>query len=190
MERATIVQLVQRSQAGDAAAFEELAGALAPFGLGEARRHLRDPDQIADAVQNALVDAWSCIPRLREPAAVFGWFRQIVYRKSIRQRGGPRSEGLALLADSRPGPEEIVSNQDLSAGLVAATARLAPIDATLVQLRLVENRSVEETAAALGANVHFVKNRLRRIRRELRQLLGWTKTEMAMAGAITAVKAA
>ena len=79
---ADTADLVRAAQRGDTVAMNELLDRLAPYvgricapiALGNA----------ADAAQEALIAVFRSLPRLREPAAVFGWARAIAVREAIK----------------------------------------------------------------------------------------------------------
>ncbi len=51
---------------------------------------LGDSGLAQDAAQEAFIDAYLSLPKLREPAAFPGWFRRIVIKHSDRQIRGKR----------------------------------------------------------------------------------------------------
>jgi RNA polymerase sigma-70 factor (ECF subfamily) len=69
--------------------------------------------------------------------------------------------------DQGPDPEESHSRREHSELLTNAINRLGPTIRKTMWLRMVEERSVEETAQMLNASVAAVKSRVCRGRREL-----------------------
>ena len=70
--------LVERARKGDHDAFAELAGAAISRLDSAAWLILRDPEQAADAVQNALMRAWRDLPSLRDPDRFDAWVHRLL----------------------------------------------------------------------------------------------------------------
>src|SRR5207249_12055360 len=75
--------LVERARRGDHDAFAELAGAAISRLDSAAWLILRDPEQAADAVQNALVRAWRDLPTLRSDDRFDAWLHRLLVRSCI-----------------------------------------------------------------------------------------------------------
>jgi RNA polymerase sigma-70 factor (ECF subfamily) len=72
--------LVVRAQQGDQLAFESLTVANHPRLFRVAHGILGDPHLAEDATQQAFLDIWRNIPKLRDPAKFEGWsYRLLVY---------------------------------------------------------------------------------------------------------------
>ena len=72
--------LVERAQAGDRDAYDQLARGAARRLFLVAQRVLRDTDQAEDAVQQTLVDIWRDLPSLRDPDRFDAWTYRMVVR--------------------------------------------------------------------------------------------------------------
>jgi RNA polymerase sigma-70 factor, ECF subfamily len=72
--------LVERAQAGDREAYEQLARAAARRLFLVASRILRDTDAAEDAVQGALISMWRDLPSLRDPDRFDAWAYRLVVR--------------------------------------------------------------------------------------------------------------
>jgi DNA-directed RNA polymerase specialized sigma24 family protein len=72
--------VVRQAQSGDHAAFEELVILLEDRAFALAYRVVRSRTIAEDAVQQALLNAWRDLPRLREPERFEAW----VYRLLVR----------------------------------------------------------------------------------------------------------
>ena len=79
------VDLVIRAQAGDEAAFQTLAAAIAPRSMRVAQGILREPTLAEDAMQQALVRTWRQLPSLRDPARFEAWSLRILVNTCNRQ---------------------------------------------------------------------------------------------------------
>ena len=108
-----IVVLVERAQAGDHTAFDELVIRFRDMAYRQARTYLDDPYLAEDVVQEAFLTAYHRIGQLREPVAFSGWLRRIVLTHCDRALRGrqpyfePLEDRLEIVADM-PSPEASV----------------------------------------------------------------------------------
>jgi RNA polymerase sigma-70 factor (ECF subfamily) len=173
--------LLELHREGDPDAFGEIVRRHRDRMWAVALRTLGDPEEAADAVQDALVSAYRAAGAFRGDSAITTWLHRIVVnacldrarRKSIRRtvplpdqetdedRGGRE---IAIAAD----PTE---DADLSMDVAAALATL-PMDqrAALVLVDL-QGYPVEEAGRILGVPTGTVKSRCARGRARLLPLL-------------------
>lgn len=160
--------LVRLAQRGDAEAFSALVerhwSRLVPF----ARSVLGDADA-EDAVQDALVVAWSKLGGLAEPAAFRAWVLRILGRLCFRRaRFGRRFRSLGSLPEpSDPAPESVRQALDVERLL----GMLAPRQRAVMHLTVVEGMSDSEIGAVMGIDAASVRSHRRRARERLRQVL-------------------
>jgi RNA polymerase sigma-70 factor, ECF subfamily len=142
--------------------------------LQEARRMLPRVDA-EEAVQEALVRAWTRRDACRTPEAPLPWILQITRneaRRLIERRAGRLH---AVPAD--PTASEPAVEDDALAGTTTrltveqAMARLADADRRVLRLRYADDLTQAEVARRLGLPEGTVKVRLHRARRRLRMLL-------------------
>ena len=92
-----ITELVTRAQAGDRAAFGQLAERFQPTVYAVALARLRNPTEAQELTQEVFLHAMKKLPQLREPQAFAGWLRQITVRMAInrltRARAAPEGRG-------------------------------------------------------------------------------------------------
>ena len=93
--------LVVRAQRGDLDAFSALTAGTTDRLFGAARLILRDDEHAADAVQDALLQAWLDIRGLRDPDRFDAWLHRLLVRACYRAAPGPR--GLAAPVNLRRG---------------------------------------------------------------------------------------
>ena len=72
--------LVIRAQGGDRDAFEQIVNVSFDRCHGVAMRLLRDSQLAEDAVQQAMVNVWRDLPRLRDPARYDAWSYKLLLR--------------------------------------------------------------------------------------------------------------
>ncbi len=166
--------LVRLAQQGDPRAFSALVerhwGRLVPF----ARSVLGDADA-EDAVQDALVVAWSKLGGLAEPAAFRAWVLRILGRMCFRRaRFGRRFRSLVGLPEpTDPAPETAREVFDVERTLRV----LAPRQRAVMHLTVVEGMSDSEIGRAMGIDAASVRSHRRRARERLRQVLGGPAAE-------------
>jgi RNA polymerase sigma-70 factor, ECF subfamily len=151
-----------------------------------ALRHLRNLADAEDAVQDALLSAWSHVDQFRGRSKVSTWLTAIVInsaRMQLRRRsaqlqiamGEPDPEfypcRAEFVSDHRPSPEEVYRNQEIAETLAHAKSRLSPALRATFELRDVDGASIQETARRLGVPAGTVKARTARARKKLKQLI-------------------
>jgi RNA polymerase sigma-70 factor, ECF subfamily len=169
-------ELVRATRLGHRDAFASLVGRYERVVWVTARRILGDDDAVADAAQEAFLQAYRRLHALREPSLFAGWLLRIARREASRM-ARLRSRHPTLSLDecdnerpSRPdGPEGPFSAD--SEELLAAIADLPDHERSVVVLRYVDGRSVAEIAAACGRPVGTVTKQLSRALERLRLTL-------------------
>ena len=156
--------------AGDArSAIAELAQRCGRRGYAIAFDLLRDPGEAEDAVQEALARALASYNKLREPAALDGWFYRILSRYCLRlikrRRLGQRIA--TLIPGRQPARTRATEHR-----LVAALAELSPKQQVAVVLHHGHDWTTPEIAERLGVKPSTVKTHLSRGLARLRELLG------------------
>jgi RNA polymerase sigma-70 factor (ECF subfamily) len=168
--------LVARSVAGDLTAYSELVGGYQFHALRVAAA-IAGPASAEDAVQDALIRAFSALPRF-DPAKPFRpWLLTIVANTARNQRRSARrwehsvtTVGRVHLASASASagtadttsPEEAVVQRDADDQLLAAVARLPRAQRTVIACRYLMDLTEEETATVLGIPRGTVKSRLAR----------------------------
>jgi RNA polymerase sigma-70 factor (ECF subfamily) len=147
-----------------------------------ARAILRDDAEAEDAVQEAYLKAIRAIGNFRGDAKPSTWLTRIAANEALeRLRRRPKAEVLPLEPDIEPMPHDDVVPPETpeASAMRAETRRIVErrIDAlpeafrTVFVLRVVEEMTVEETAAALAIPEATVRTRLFRARSLLRESL-------------------
>jgi RNA polymerase sigma-70 factor (ECF subfamily) len=176
--------LVRRARTGDAAAFEILVDTRIDRCYRLAWSILSNDADAADATQDALVSAWSQLPRLRDPAVFDGWLNRIVANAALmalRHRVRLREVSVrpADADDETPQPEPAPDPQARTAmdefvdndAIARAFDRLRPTDRMILVLHHVEERPVAEIARSLGIPVGTAKWRLHAARTALEKAM-------------------
>jgi RNA polymerase sigma-70 factor, ECF subfamily len=149
--------------------------------------HLSNVADAEDAVQDALLSAFTHVHQFRGQAKMSTWLTTIVINSArMKLRRRLTSVRLALdetdahqdvplektVSDTRPGPEEAYHGREIAETLAQATSRLSPALRTTFQLRDIEGLSIRETADLLGVPDGTIKARLARARVRLREVMG------------------
>jgi RNA polymerase sigma-70 factor (ECF subfamily) len=168
--------LVHRTLAGEQTAFAELVRRYRRAALARALAILGDPAEADDIAQEAFVHAYEQLATCRQPARFAAWFLTIVHRRSLNRLRTIRRRRLVPLEDTIPdgdveAPLHDLESADLRTRLLAALARLAPIQREIVLLADVEHWSHDRIAAATGVSVLMSRRHLSDARRRLRTLL-------------------
>ena len=189
--------LVGRARQGDTCAFELLLARHLPQLRVLCHRALGDAMLADDAVQEAALQAFLSLDRLRQPARFGPWLYSIglnISRLMLRLRSRDAWSWEALLGGMYvsepidPGAQPIDRAEllDLQQRVQQAVAALPPGQRAAVLLFYLGGLSHAETAAMLGIDVGAVKTRLHKARERLRNTLWslWKEQTMA-AGAET-----
>ncbi|WP_354640419.1 SigE family RNA polymerase sigma factor [Kitasatospora camelliae] len=124
-----------------------------------------------DLTQTALARIYASWNRVRQADNPEAYAHTVLVRAYLSHRRLRRSTEQPALGEL---PEETAPGEDptLRVALLAALARLAPKDRAVLVLRYWEDRSVEQTAAALQLSAGTVRARSLRALGRLRALLG------------------
>jgi RNA polymerase sigma-70 factor, ECF subfamily len=172
-------ELIRRCRDGRSAAFEPLVRSHEGAALGYAAAMLGDEDEAADALQDAFVQAWRGLSRLR-PGSPFGpWFRTIVRNVCLDRLRSPRLQRRVTLdatsvdrrAWAEPAADRAAIVGGVSRQLAAALAELPDEQRVTILLREVEGLSYAEIAATLGVPAGTVASRLNHARAALKERL-------------------
>jgi RNA polymerase sigma-70 factor (ECF subfamily) len=172
----TDADLLALHTSGDPHAFGEIVKRHRDRMWAVALRTLGDPDEAADAVQDAFVSAYRKASTFRGEAAVTTWLHRIVVnacldrmrRKSVR----PVADDELIEASERDAPmADPTTEREISLEVTAAL-KVLPADqrAALVLVDMM-GYSVEDAAAVLGVPAGTVKSRCARGRAKLAPIL-------------------
>lgn len=173
--------LAARAAAGDRAAFTQLAQHYQAACYGLAWRLTGDPDQAADATQDALLHAFNAIGSYR--GGVFrSWLLRITANASYDVLRRAQRRPTTTLPDAAEGEAELpdygaddpvftAERGEMFRVLEGALQRLPLDQRTAVVLCDVYGMDYDEVAAATDAALGTVKSRLHRGRLRLREML-------------------
>jgi RNA polymerase sigma-70 factor (ECF subfamily) len=170
--------LIARHASGDADAFGVLVARHRDRAWAVALRTMGNPEDAADAVQDAFVKAYRTLGSFRGDAQFTTWLHRIVVnacldalRRSRVRPTSPLDDTAAAVAD----PNDDIGRTELGHDVVAALAKITPDQRAAIVLVDVEGYAVDEAAELLGVPAGTVKSRCHRGRVQLAALLGYLR---------------
>jgi RNA polymerase sigma-70 factor, ECF subfamily len=166
--------LVVRAQGGDLEAFSALTVDVSDRLFGAARLILRDDERAADAVQDALLQAWLDLRGLRDPDRFDAWLHRLLVRACYRAaKHGRQRELVELALDSNlepraPDAQRAVAMRDQ---LDRGFRRLSPEQRAVIVLHHYLGLSQAECAEALAIPLGTMQSRLSRATQAMRAAL-------------------
>jgi RNA polymerase sigma factor (sigma-70 family) len=166
--------LVTRAQGGDATAYGELVRRFQDMAYGYAYAILNDFGLAEDAAQEAFIEAYRCLPNLRQPIAFPGWFKRIVFKHCDRLTRGKRLATAPLdaageLPARTPGPVDQAETRETQDTVLRAMGELPAHEREVTTLYYIDGYSQNEIAAFLEVPTSTVKSRLYASRKRLKE---------------------
>ena len=169
-------ELLRAHAEGDPRAFEELVRRHRDRLWAVALRTMREPEEAADALQDALISAYRAAGSFRAESAVTTWLHRIVVnacldrirRRQVRPTVPLPEDGPGEPADRR----DRMAERDTALAIEEALGQLAVEHRAAITLVDIEGYSVADTAQILGVAEGTVKSRCARGRARLAVLLG------------------
>jgi len=165
---------VAAAQAGDLTAFDRLVDRFRDMAVGYAYSRLRDFQLAEDVAQEAFVQAWRDLSRLREPGAFPAWFRRILFKYCDRLSRRKRLPTVPL--DEAPEPRdrgddplERLDRERKRDDVLASLDSLPDHERTTLSLFYIDGYSMAEVGRFLDVPAVTVKSRLHSARRRLKE---------------------
>jgi RNA polymerase sigma-70 factor (ECF subfamily) len=166
--------LLTRHADGDRDAFAELVQRHRDRLWRVALRTLGDPDDAADALQDALLSAHRGAAGYRGDAQVTTWLHRIVVNACLdlaRRRAARPTTPLSETAVDQVSAVDVLAGRETSAMILAALRELPPEQAAAIVLVDVEGYPVADVAEILEVPTGTVKSRCARGRARLAERL-------------------
>ena len=167
-------RLLRAARAGDHGAFVALLRSYEPRLRALAYRVLRDPDTVADALQESYLRAYRSLAGFRDEARLGTWLYRVTYNACLDQLAGRRRQ---LHLVERVG-DEVERHESDPADLVAtgdslsrALDTLSPEHRAVVYLCIQQDLDLGTAASVLGIPYGTVGSRLNHARTVLRKAL-------------------
>lgn len=165
-------ELLSRHVNGDPHAFGELVARHRDRLWAVALRTLGNPDDAADAVQDALLSAYRGAAGFKGNSAVTTWLHRIVVNACLDLIRRKSSRPTQPLPDEPSAPAtDVIGDRETSLTVTAALRSLPVEQCTAVVLVDIEGFSVEEASEILGVPTGTVKSRCARARARLAERL-------------------
>lgn len=168
--------LVQQAQFGDLDAYNTIVLRFQDMAIGYAYSLLGDAQLAEDAAQEAFINAYLELKKLKEPAAFPGWFRKIVFTQCNRLTRSQRVEtvefekALPVPAEQK-GPDEHLEEKDMKDRTRVAIGRLPEQERTVITLFYINELSQAEVSAFLELPATTINGRLHTARKRLKKEL-------------------
>jgi RNA polymerase sigma-70 factor (ECF subfamily) len=171
--------LIHQCLRGRTGAFEPLVLRYQGEALAIAEALLLDPDDAADAVQDAFVRAYRQLGRLAEGSAFGPWFRSILRNLCIdrlrsparRRRESITDESIAAHSWVEPVGTDRLERDQLAAAVQRALRTLSTAHREVLVLKEMDGLGYREIAQALGIPEGTVASRVYHARAALRRAL-------------------
>ncbi|MBL9201685.1 MAG: sigma-70 family RNA polymerase sigma factor [Opitutaceae bacterium] len=174
-EKAALIALVRRAEAGEPAAQAELVRRYTRRIAGFLRTIVRQPDAVEDVTQIVFIKMFRRLGRLRDPAVFESWLFTLARNAGLdflrRRQCRPNTVALDDEVYRIADPSNHGASAEILAALDRALARLGPIDRALVS-QFVAGDSYSDIAERAGLSLASVKVRLHRVRPFLRTMVG------------------
>jgi RNA polymerase sigma-70 factor (ECF subfamily) len=185
--------LIERAQAGDRPAFDELMRRYDRAVLRLATNVLRTPEDARDVYQESFLKIYKNLSRFRFECSFYTWVYRIVTNSCLdhlrRRESRPEDQAPETLLPERgdaapdffdrqaataPGgnPERNTFNQEIARRIDAAMERLTPRERMIFAMKHYQGLKLRAIGETLGTSEETVKNSLFRATRKLRAQLG------------------
>ncbi|MBD2770867.1 sigma-70 family RNA polymerase sigma factor [Iningainema tapete] len=169
-----LTTLVVQSQGGNLNAYSKIIRNFQDMAVGYGYSILGSFQLAEDAAQEAFIDAYLNLSKLRSAAAFPGWLKKIVFKHCDRlTRNKPVSivslEDTDELASIHPEPEQIALEQEMKDKVHEAIQALPETERIVITLFYISGYSQKENSVFLDIPVSTIKNRLHSARTRLKQ---------------------
>ncbi|GDY30921.1 RNA polymerase sigma factor SigM [Gandjariella thermophila] len=177
--------LIAAHAAGDPNAFTELVRRHRDRMWAVAMRTLRDPEEAADALQEAFISAYRAAASFRAESQVTTWLHRIVVNACLDRMRRRQARPTVPLPEEGPGepaaPRDVMAERETHLVVQQALDTLPAEQRLPIVLVDVEGYSVAEAAEILGIAQGTVKSRCARGRTRLAKVLGHLRNPDAVA---------
>ena len=171
-----LTSLIERTQTGDLDAFSTIVHRFQDMAVGYAYSILGDFHLAEDAAQEAFIQAYCDLDKLRQPSSFPGWFRKIVFKYCDRFTRGKHIEIVPLetvieTPSAGENPAEIVLEREMKDMVLGAIQALPEKERTVTTLFYIDGYSQNEIANFLEVPVTTVNSRIHYSRKRLKERL-------------------
>ncbi|PMB49328.1 hypothetical protein CEN39_21405 [Fischerella thermalis CCMEE 5201] len=168
-----LTQLVIQSQAGDLNAYSKIVRNFQDMAVGYSYSILGSFQLAEDAAQEAFIEAYLNLSKLRSPTVFPGWLKKIIFKHCDRFTRGKGFAIVALedtdeLASIHPEPTQIALENEVKDIVHCSIQTLPEGDRIVVTLFYISGYSQKEISNFLGLPISTIKNRLHSARNRLK----------------------
>jgi len=184
--------LIERAQAGDRAAFDELVRRYDRTVLRLATNVLRRPEDARDVYQESFLKIYKNLSRFRFECSFYTWVYRVVTNScldhlrrrecrpedqapetALSDRGDAAPDFFDRQAATEPGgnPERSAFSQEIAQRIAQALQRLTPREQMIFAMKHYQGMKLRVIGEALGTTEETVKNSLFRATRKMRAQL-------------------
>ena len=166
---------------GDQGAFEELVRLYEKRVLALTQRMCKNPEDAAEAAQEAFFAAWRGLKNFRGDSSFSTWIYRLASNACVDllRREGKRQAAVSLddeelnldLPSPLPSPQEEAERQELRERIEAGLQALPPEYRAALVLREIQQLRYDEIGQVLNVDIGTVKSRISRGRKKLRSFL-------------------
>lgn len=172
---------IAEARRGDQEAFAELVRLYEKRVLALTRRMCKNPEDAAEAAQEAFFAAWQGLRGFREESRFSTWLYRLASNACVDllRREGRRQAAVSLddedlnldLPSALPSPQDEAERRELGEQIEAGLRALPPEYREVLVLREMHQLRYEEIGEVLGLDMGTVKSRISRGRKRLRSFL-------------------
>lgn len=172
----SLESLVSGASKGDAEAYEAIVRRFQDMAVGYSYSITRDFQFAEDAAQEAFLEAYRNLDKLREPAAFPGWFRRILFKQCDRITRARSFSHIPLheaqeRASQPPNQADDLEHREMTNKILTAVDSLPDHERAATMLYYISGYSQTEVAEFLDVPVTTIKKRLHSARSRLREML-------------------
>ena len=170
--------LVTAAQNGDLDAFGRIVQRFQGMAYTTAYAMLEDAHLAEDVAQEAFIEAYLNLPKLREPAAFPGWFRRIVFKQGDRVLRGKHLATIPLepvttfdIALDELNPVHLAENHEMQGFVRSVIEGLPEHERIVTLLFYTDGYALKDIATFLEIPITTIKKRLYDARKRLKERL-------------------
>lgn len=185
-DRRGMAELIDRARDGQENSFAEIVRRIRPSLLRRATAILKDGHLAEDAVQETFLDAHKNLANLKHTAAFTAWTARILFKhcdRILRKKSeiSTAPERMAGIKDSRIDNAQLIEKSAAKSEILRLFSKLANLDKSIAESYFDKGKSQKEIADTLKIPLHTVKNRLKRVRRNLGKMRDHFETQLRAA---------
>jgi RNA polymerase sigma-70 factor (ECF subfamily) len=174
------LQLIQSVLRGEQAAFQHLVERYQDYVFTITFKVLRKHEVAEEVAQDVFIKVYRMLGSFEQRSRFSTWLYTIAYRAALDEARKKKRHTTSIEAEDNylqiedtdtAAPDQDLLQGDLATQLKQAMDRLKPLDANLISLFYLQERSIPEIAEITGLSVSNIKTKLHRLREQLRKKL-------------------